>query len=261
MGEIIALGGGGFSMEESALLDLYILGQAKRQRPKVCFLPTASGDAEEYIGRFYMAFSQLACEPMHLSLFKTPPQDAASVLLDSEMIYVGGGNTRSMLALWREWGVDEILRQAYQQGSILAGISAGAICWFEQGLSDSVSQELAPIECLGFLQGSCSPHFDGEADRRPTYLHLLRSGKMLPGYGIDDGCALHFIDSELRCAVASRPKAKAYRFSVRKGVIDEQIVYGMVLEDGSKDDLDEPKDILEESSVYRDIFKKGCNKD
>ena len=229
MGDIIALGGGGFSMEETPALDLYILEQAKQERPKVCFLATASGDAEGYIGKFYMAFSQLSCQPTHLSLFKTPPPDAASILLDSKVIYVGGGSTRSMLALWREWGVDKLLRRAYKQGSILTGISAGAICWFEQGHSDSVSQKLAPIECLGFLKGSCSPHFDGEAERRPSYLKLLKSGRILPGYGVDDSCALHFIDGKLKGAVASRANAKAYRFTRRTGKISEDVVEPKVL--------------------------------
>lgn len=229
MGEIIALGGGGFSMEETPALDLYILEQAKCERPKVCFLPTASGDAEGYIIRFYMAFSRLPCTMTHLSLFNTPPLDAASILLDSDVIYVGGGSTRSMLALWREWGVDKILRRAYKQGSILAGISAGAICWFEQGHSDSVSQKLAPIDCLGFLKGSCSPHFDGEAERRPSYLKLLRSGRMLPGYGVDDSCALHFIDGKLKGAVASCANAKAYRFTKRAGEVSEEVIEPKVL--------------------------------
>jgi len=224
MGEIIALGGGGFSMEESPALDLYILSRVKRERPKVCFLPTASGDADSYVVKFYAAFSPLPCEPKHLSLFKTPPQDGESILLDSDVIYVGGGNTRSMLALWREWGVDEILRRAYQDGCILAGISAGAICWFEQGHSDSVSKELSPIPCLGFLTGSCSPHFDGEAERRPSYLRLLTSGRMLPGYGIDDGCALHFSNGELSGAVTSRLNAKAYHFTTVAGEVSEQTI-------------------------------------
>lgn len=157
-------------MEDSPVLDLYILSQARRANPKVCFLPTASGDAENYIGRFYAAFSKLNCQPVHLSLFKTPPMNCEKILLDCDIIYVGGGNTKSMLALWREWKVDSLLERAGNEGVILTGISAGAICWFTEGLTDSAAQELSPLQCLGFLAGSCCPHFDGEIERRPSYL-------------------------------------------------------------------------------------------
>ena len=224
MAEIIALGGGGFSMEDSPALDLYILSQARKARPIVCFLPTASGDADSYVAKFYTAFSRLPCQPRHLSLFKTPPMDCERALLESNVIYVGGGNTKSMLALWREWEVDRLLRRAGEEGIILAGISAGAICWFEEGLTDSASKELSPLKCLGFLQGSCSPHFDGEAERRPSYLRLIAENTILPGYGIDDGCALHFSDGALKCAVASRPKAKAYRYRLEMKEVKEETI-------------------------------------
>ena len=150
MKQIIALGGGGFSMEpENPLLDLYILEQAQAQRPKICFVGTASGDSAGYIERFYTAYKTLLCEPSHLSLFKLPEGDLEEFVLDKDIIYVGGGNTRSMLALWREWGMDDILRKAYDRGIVLAGLSAGSICWFEQGVTDSVTGHLGPIQGLG----------------------------------------------------------------------------------------------------------------
>jgi dipeptidase E len=122
----------------------------------------------------------------------------------------GGGNTRSMLTLWREWGLDEIFRAAWNSGDILAGLSAGAICWFEQGVTDSVPGRLETLSCLGFLPGSCCPHYDGESDRRPAYHRLLSRGEILPGFGVDDGAALHFVGKDLKCVVSSRPNARAY---------------------------------------------------
>ena len=214
--QIVAMGGGGFSMEpENPLLDRYVLGLAPAARPKVCFLATASGDAEEYIGRFYRAFQDHACMPAHLSLFRPHTADLRGYLLDQQIIYVGGGNTRSMLALWREWGLDLILREAWERGVILAGISAGSICWFEQGTTDSVPGGLTVLRCLGLLPGSNCPHYDGEPERRPSYLQLLASRQIAPGLACDDGVALHFVGTALRRIVSSRPLALAYRLDLQ----------------------------------------------
>ena len=168
MKQIIAMGGGGFSMEPDNLaLDRYVLQQAQKPVPSVCFLPTASADSESYCMRFLTAFSTFECHPSYMSLFKLPTRDVEGFLLSKEVIYVGGGNTKSMLALWREWGLDVILRKAWEQGVVLAGLSAGAICWFEQGVTDSIPGDLTALPCLGLLAGSCCPHYDGEAERRP----------------------------------------------------------------------------------------------
>jgi peptidase E len=142
--------------------------------------------------------------------------------MNQDVIYVSGGNTRSMLAVWREWGLPELLKEAWQSGVILAGISAGAICWFEQGLSDSVAGKFTVIDCLGFLEGSCSPHYDGETERRSSLHELLLKREILPGYAIDDGVAIHFIGLEARRAVSSRPNAKAYRVFETNGSIEEE---------------------------------------
>jgi peptidase E len=223
MKQIIAMGGGGFSMEPDNLaLDRYILEQTNKPSPSVCFLPTASGDADGYIVKFYSAFAKLDCRPLHLSLFRSPTADLESFVLEQDIIYVGGGNTRSMLALWREWRLDEILRQAWHQGIILAGLSAGAICWFEQGLTDSVPGRLETLDCLGFLPGSCCPHYDGEKERRPAYHRLLLHGKILPGFGIDDGAALHFTNRESKQVVTSRLGAKAYFVDTISAEVKEQ---------------------------------------
>jgi dipeptidase E len=212
MKQIIALGGGGFSMEpENPLLDLYILRQAKKEKPKICFIPTASGDAADYIEQFYKAFQQHDCVPTHLSLFKPPTEDLESFVLAQDILYVGGGNTRNMLVLWKEWGLDRVLRQAYENGVILSGMSAGAMCWFEEGVTSSISGQMTKLRCLGFLDGSCCPHYHGEKDWRGTYQKLILFREIKNGFAIDDGAALHFINGELIRAVSSRPHAKAYR--------------------------------------------------
>jgi dipeptidase E len=211
MKQIVAMGGGGFSMEPgNPLLDEYLLKQTGKSRPSVCFLGTASGDSPDYISRFYAAFAKLNCKPSHLSLFRDLP-DIESFLLSQDAIYVGGGNTKSLLALWREWGVDRVLRKAWTRGIVLGGLSAGSICWFDQGLTDSLTGRLRPLPCLGFLRGSNCPHYDGEAERRPAYTRFIRAGKMLPGLAADDGVAFHFVGSKLRHIVSSRPNARAYR--------------------------------------------------
>lgn len=216
------MGGGGFSMEpDNLLLDQYIINQSNASRPKVCFLPTASGDAEGYIERFYKAFRSLSSEPSHLSLFKPSTRDLEGFLLEKDIIYVGGGNTKSMLALWKEWGIDVILRKAWKSGTILAGLSAGSICWFEEGTTDSYGDGLETIKGLGLIAGSHSPHYDGEENRRPLYHSFIERGELKPGYSADDGAALHFIDGGLDQAVSSRPYASVYRVEKKDGVITE----------------------------------------
>src|ERR1700678_3968500 len=211
--QIIAMGGGGFLMEpENLSLDQYVLDATGLKKPRVCFIPTASGDAQTFIDRFYSSFGTLPCIPQHLSLFKPPATDLRSFVLEQDAIYVGGGNTRNLLALWREWGLDEILREAWQAGVVLAGLSAGSLCWFEEGVSDSVKAgELLPISSLGFLKGSHCPHYDGEPGRRPAYHRFLQNGSLKAGYAADDGAAMHFVGDEPWKAVSSRPSAKVYR--------------------------------------------------
>lgn len=220
---IVAMGGGGFSMEpDNLLLDRYVLALAPQPTPTVCFIPTASGDSEGYIARFYAAFAALPCTPTHLSLFKPPAADLRSFVLAHDVLYVGGGNTRNMLTLWRDWGLDHILREAWERGIILAGLSAGAICWFAQGVTDSLTGTLSVLPCLGFLSGSACPHYDGEPARRPAYQRLLAAGALDPGYAIDDGVALHFTPADhLAAIVSSRPHARAYRLLRHATAIEE----------------------------------------
>lgn len=212
--QIIAFGGGGFSMEpENPLIDDYILAQSHKEKPNICFIGTASGDAESYIAKFYNCFNTKKCKPTHLSLFKGLTADIEHLILKQDIIYVGGGNTRNMLVLWKEWGLDKMLLKAYQNGTILTGLSAGSICWFEQGLTDSVPGQLNALECLGFLKGSNCPHFDDEAERQEAYKNKIISEEMKTGYACDDGVGLHFINESLISVISSRPNAMAYKIS------------------------------------------------
>ncbi|MYL31252.1 peptidase E [Halobacillus halophilus] len=224
MKQIIAVGGGGFSMDpENPLLDTYLLEQSSKTKPHICFIPTASGDSGSYMARFYNFFENYACQPSHLSLFHPPTRDLTSFLLEKDIIFVGGGNTRNMLALWREWEVDVILKNAWEQGVILAGVSAGSICWFEEGVTDSFGGELEPLQGLGFLPGSHCPHYDGEPKRRPAYKKLMAEGKIQPGLAVDDHAAAHYIDHHLHRVVSSKPNARAYRLYHNRGIEEEEL--------------------------------------
>ncbi|WP_342472695.1 Type 1 glutamine amidotransferase-like domain-containing protein [Metasolibacillus sp. FSL H7-0170] len=222
MKQIIAMGGGGFSMEpNNQLLDQYILKQSGKVCPKICFLATASGDSQDYIAHFYQFFEQQSCQPSHLSIMNT--NDIESFLLAQDIIYVGGGNTKNMLMLWKEHEIDKILHKAWSQGIVLAGISAGAICWFEQGVTDSYGGDLAALQCLGFLRGSNCPHYDGEVVRRRSYHQLITRGEIQPGYALDDGVAIHFIEQNVQAIVSSRPHAKAYQVICDKQITEIEL--------------------------------------
>jgi dipeptidase E len=221
-GHIIAMGGGGFAMEpENPLLDDYILSHARNPRPKVCFIPTASADSDNFCLRFYQAFARRNCVPTDLPLFKRHVEDLRLFLLEQDVIYVGGGNTANMLAVWRVHGVDRILAEARERGALFCGVSAGSLCWFECGVTDSFGTNLAALhDGLGFLPGSNCPHYDGEPQRRPTYWRLVGEG--LPaGYAADDGCALHFVGDRLAQIVSSRPEAAAFRVEMKEGQVVE----------------------------------------
>ena len=209
------MGGGGFSMEpDNPLLDERVLELARaergRDRPRACFVPTASGDSDGYIASFYTAFAGRA-EASHLALFSRTIDDLEAFLLEQDVVYVGGGNTANMLAVWRVHGVDRILARAWEAGVVLAGLSAGSICWFESGTTDSFGGLAAFSGGLGLLPGSHSPHYDGEPERRPTYQRLIAERTLPGGYAADDGAALVFRGTELVEAVASRPAARGYR--------------------------------------------------
>ena len=218
---IVALGGGGFS-DDDALLDDFVLGLSRAERPKVCFLPTATGDSLSYIVRFYDAFTKRACEPSHLALFGAPRADEAREhLLTRDVVYVGGGNTANMLAVWRLHGVDGALREAWEAGVVLAGVSAGAICWFEASVTDSFGVQLAPLQDgLGLLPGSMCPHYDSEDNRRPVFRRLVADG-FPAGFAADDGVALHFSGTDLADVVTTRAGGRAFRVELAAGGVTE----------------------------------------
>jgi dipeptidase E len=210
---IFAMGGGGFTADPSnPALDDYILSLARRREPRILFLPTASGDPNAQIAAFRAAFGGGACRPRHLSLFRLEhePEDLRALILAQDIVYVGGGSMRNMLAIWREHGLDLILREAWDAGVVLAGLSAGGMCWFEHGITCSTGRP-APVRGLGFLPGSLSVHYDGDPTRRPVFLDAVARGAMPDGFGADDGVGLLFEDRALVRIVSARPDARAYR--------------------------------------------------
>jgi len=210
---IVALGGGGFSdtWGVPTPLDRYVLSLTGKDEPRVLFVPTASGDGALYVERFYTAFSALGCRPSHLPLFSLPYPDLPAALLAQDVIYVGGGNTANMLAVWRLHAIDRILRDAWERGVVLAGISAGSLCWFEGGVTDSWGA-LRPLrDGLGLVPMTNCPHYDAESNRRPTYRNAIAEGALGPGIAADDGVALHFAGTDLEAVVSERAGAAAYR--------------------------------------------------
>jgi dipeptidase E len=210
--QIVAFGGGGFSMESgNPLLDDYVLGLCPAERPRVCFLPSASGDADHYVVRFYRAFPADRCEASHISLFRREqgPEDLREHLLSQNLIYVGGGSVISLLGVWRAHGIDEILREAWEAGVVLCGLSAGSLCWFSEAVTGFHGAPRC-VEGLGLLPFSNCVHYQPASDRRLAYHGFIRGG-MRSGYAAEDGAALHFTGTELSRVVASRPEARGYR--------------------------------------------------
>ena len=197
---ILAMGGGGFTMQErSPALDRLVLSLTGKAVPKICFLPTASGDPREQTTRFYERFAGWPCEPSILSLFHLARDriDPCPHLLAQDAIYVGGGSMRNMLAIWREHGVDAAMRQAWESGVVLAGLSAGAMCWFAGGVTMSGGAP-ASVAGLGLLEGSLSVHLDSEPERLPVFREAVATGRLEPGYAADDGAALVFAGQRLQ---------------------------------------------------------------
>lgn len=220
--QIIGMGGGVLVPDTGNFkLERYILDASGAARPRVVFVPTASGDDVSYIARFYEAYARFGVEFDVLRFFRRTPADLREFLFGFDVVHVGGGNTRSMLATWRHWGFDTVVKEAWERGILLCGSSAGSICWFEQGLTDSVAGDLTAMDCLGFLPGSNCPHYDGEADRRPFYRRLVGEGTLAPGLACDDGAGLHFVDGALHRVVSARPNARAYRLERIDGAARE----------------------------------------
>jgi dipeptidase E len=214
--QIVAFGGGGFSMEAgNPLLDDYVLEATGVDRPKVCFIPTASGDADHYVVRFYRRFSAVA-ECSHVSLFRRDTGagavegDLEAHLLSQDLIYVGGGSVLSLLGAWRAHGLDTILKRAWRRGVLLCGLSAGSLCWFSEAIT-AFHGPPEPVRGLGLLPHSNCVHYDGEADRAEVFRAMIARGEMREGYAAQDGAALHFEGRELLRVVSSRRNAQAFR--------------------------------------------------
>jgi peptidase E len=220
---IVALGGGGFSEDDNPLLDDYILSLVPRPTPRVCFLATASFDSAHYIDRFMAAFSSRDCRPSHLRLLPIARGDPRAALGDQDVIYVGGGHSVVMLQVWKRNGLDVLLRDAWNRGAVLCGISAGSMCWFQAGITGVIDPpNLSPLpDCLGFLPGSHCPHYD-RAERRDGYRNMVSRGALPPGYAAEGGVALHFEGTDLAAVVGSRAAAAAYYVTPDGDSVHEQ---------------------------------------
>jgi peptidase E len=225
--QIVGFGGHEVGAPAYRALEDWLLSLTGKERPRVLFVPTASAEARDYAVRFYAAFSGRA-EVSHLDFFPWPPAELRDFVLGHDLVYVGGGNTANMLAIWREHGMDEIAREAWQEGVVLSGVSAGMICWFEAGVTDSFGPQLESMECLGLVPGSACPHYDGEELRRPRF-HELIAGGVPGGWAAEDGVALHFQGWEQPEALTALEGKAAYRVELRDGEVVEERFEARVL--------------------------------
>jgi dipeptidase E len=232
--QIFAMGGGGFTMEPTnPLLDDFVLSLTPAKQPRVLFLPTASGDTTTQINAFQARFADRWCVHEHLSLFRL--RDATrplhDIVLEQDIIYVGGGSMRNLLAIWQAHGLDRLLVQAWEAGTVLAGLSAGAMCWFQGGVTRS-SGPPEPLAGLGLLDGSLSVHTDGEPERLPVWLASVREGTLPGGWALDDGVGLLFGGLQLSRVVSSRPGAGAQRVDQVAGELVRNRLEPELLGDG-----------------------------
>lgn len=219
----ILIAGGGFRTKFIGLM-AQLSGKA---RPRILYLPTASADSEQGIISFYQSCAPLNVEPFVQRSFiasTSQLQDWDEVLLSADGIVVSGGNTLNQQAIWKAQGIDVILRQAWDRGIVLGGASAGSLCWFEEGTTDSRPKALSIVKCLGFLPGSHSPHYDAEPGRRPLYQKLIGNGEMKPGYACDNDAGLYFEETTLKRVVSARVGAKCYYVDRVNGRATEKVL-------------------------------------
>jgi dipeptidase E len=251
---LVALGGGGFTMEpDNPALDDFVLSLSAARAPRILFLPTASGDPTGQINAFRARFGgRNDCAAAHLSLFNLhgSTRTLAEVVREQDVIYAGGGSMRNLLAIWRAHGLEQLLVEAWERGTVLAGISAGAMCWFEGGVTKS-SGPPEPIDGLGVLPGSLSVHADGEPERLPIWLAAVRNGELPGGWAADDGCALLFRGRRFERAVSSRPGASALRVDAVDGELVRQRIEAELLDGPSLGSGVPSDDILELRQVQR----------
>lgn len=219
----ILIAGGGYG---TAFIR-YMAELTGKRRPRLCYLPTASADSATGILGWYRNCAPLEVEPHVQESFIASTRQTRGwdeVFLSMDGIVVSGGNTLNQQAIWKAQGIDLVLRQAWDRGIVLGGASAGSLCWFEEGTTDSRPKELSIVKCLGFLQGSHSPHYDAEPGRRPLYQKLIGSGQMKPGYACDNDAGIYFEDNTVKRVVATRAGAKVYYVSVVNGTVAERVM-------------------------------------
>ena len=218
---VVAIGGGGFGRNDSScLIEKYILNLSGKTYPKICFLPTATGDDDSYIVRFYSIFNRLNCKPSHIEFFRRTT-NIKNHIIDQDVVFVGGGNTKSMLAIWNDWGMGNLLNEAYNKGVIMSGVSAGAICWFTSGITDSWENELRILPCLDFISGTCCPHYDEEPSRIPYVKKILLEEKVTNCISIEGGSAMHFIDGKPFKNISFKNNKNTYNVFLDKNDIVE----------------------------------------
>ena len=219
--QIIAIGGGGFGRNPGdGVIEQYILDQTGKEKPNICFIPTATGDNEAYKVNYYSTFSKLDCNPIHLDFFKRTP-DLEQLIPQQDAIFVGGGNTKSMLAVWKDWNLDKLLKDAYEKGAGMSGVSAGANCWFERAVVDSWEEDLRVIDCMGFVKGNCCPHYDEEPQRRPAVKKFLEDGIVDSFYTVEGNCALHIKNDNEYLSVDFGKEKNAYIVSIDDDKVKE----------------------------------------
>src|SRR5690242_19901829 len=219
----ILIAGGGFN---TAFIR-YMAALTGKPRPRLCYLPTASADSPQGIITWYQNCAPLEVEPHVQTSFiasTEQPKGWDEVLLSMDGIVCSGGNTLNQQAIWKAQGIDEVLRQAWDRGIVLGGASAGSLCWFEEGTTDSRPKELSTVYCLGFIPGSHCPHYDAEPGRRPLYHKLIGSGAMKPGYACDNDAGIYFEGTDVRRVVATRQGAKVYYVGVEGGKVVEKVL-------------------------------------
>ncbi|WP_224028474.1 peptidase E [Paraburkholderia caribensis] len=229
MQRILAIGGGGFMMEDSpSPIDRHITRLTGKARPRICYLATPSGDLPAHLDKFHAAYGSMGCKTSHLAFFRQPDSRSILVsdfrprLLEQDAIYVGGGNTRSALAVWREWGLDTTLREAWECGVLLAGMSAGAMCWFEAGLTDSFwGSAHRPLDCLGLLPGGCAVHYSSDPKRRETLHAAQQACTIPPSIAIDDFAAAMYLGTSLDRVLSWRTGSTAYQAYREGGTVIE----------------------------------------
>jgi dipeptidase E len=229
---IFAMGGGGYYGPKGgpSRMFLEVLKTTNKRFPKICLIPTANGDRPDGIQNFIEIMNKMGAHPNYLSLFATPTRDLESWLLDFDAIYISGGNTKNLLALWREWSLDKLLIKALQAGVVISGASAGANCWFEESSSDFIPGEFNPLQGLGLLKGSFCPHYSDEKGRRESYLEMIKTNLLKPGYAVSDRAALHFVNGNMQEVLVEWDLANAFQVSKNKdgSVFENKLVTRIV---------------------------------